>query len=467
MKFRSNPLPEHAEVPLADDGRLEQLVADWSTRHEKPEDGHNACYVVCTGPWLSDDARNAQAAEVVALVGTIGDVVVGHESVQLHRPNAKTLLGKGKAQAVAKRARAAGANLLVIDAQLTPSQTRNLEDVTGFSICDREAVILNVFAHHAKTPRARMQVELAHLQYLRPRIRGIGLDMDQQTGGMTKARGPGETASELLARKLDGRLGQLRQKLAKLERSSQVQRKRRDRCTRITLVGYTNAGKTSLMNALTEAGLSAADRPFETLDTTSRSLLRRGGEVVLSDTVGFIRNLPSRLLDSFASTLAEVCEADLLVLVVDYSDPEWLMHLQTSVGVLEQLGAGDLPRFYVFNKVDRMLCPDAMDYQAVAAGYPAVAVSTHNAEDMARLKVELIAAARRDHRRVTLWVPYHLGELLASIYARCVVERAEAGERELIVTLVAPGHIVSAIEAELAAAAPASTTRSMSASTLI
>lgn len=160
--------------------------------------------------------------------------------------------------------------------------------------------------------------------------RGVGLDMDQQTGGMARARGPGETASELLARKLDGRLEELKKALRRLEQSGRTQRKRRDDCKRMVLVGYTNAGKTSLMNALTGARLSARDMPFETLDTTSRCLTRHGGDVVISDTVGFIRRLPDRLLGSFESTLAEVTEASLLVIVVDISDDERDLHAETT-----------------------------------------------------------------------------------------------------------------------------------------
>src|SRR5690606_24589381 len=166
--------------------------------------------------------------------------------------------------------------------------------------------ILNVFERNAATRRARAQVEIAHLEYLRPRIRGIGLNMDQQMGGSNKARGPGETASELLARQLDGRIAELRRRLEQLKRSDASGRKHRAGTSRVVLVGYTNAGKTSLMNALTHAGLSAKDRPFETLDTTSRRLSSHGGDVLLSDSVGFIRRLPERLFASFESTLAEV-----------------------------------------------------------------------------------------------------------------------------------------------------------------
>jgi GTP-binding protein HflX len=237
-----------------------------------------------------------------------GDRVVAAEVHELHRPDPRTLIRSGVAARIGSQARDLGADLLVIDAELSPSQTRNLEDATGLRVADREAVILNVFERHATTPRARAQVELAHLEYLRPRIRGIGLDMDQQAGGVMGSRGSGDTASELLARNLDDRLVELRRRLEQISRTDAERRRRRTRAFRVALAGYTNAGKTSLMNALCDAGLSARDRPFETLDTTTRCLTRHGGDVLLSDTVGFIRRLPDRLFASFQSTMAEISE---------------------------------------------------------------------------------------------------------------------------------------------------------------
>src|SRR6185295_2441993 len=226
------------------------------------------------------------------------------------------------------------------------------------------------------------QVEIAHLEYLRPRIRGVGLNMDQQSGGMTKARGPGETASELLARRLDQRLADLRRALERLKQSDSAQRKRRAGCARVVLVGYTNAGKTSLMNALTAAELSVRDRPFETLDTTSRSLTRHAGDVLLSDTVGFIRRLPERLFASFESTLAEITEASLLLVVVDVSDPELEEHLRLIDMVLGRLEAAGLPRFLVFNKSDRLndrlnLARPAEELARLAGGHRHLVASAH------------------------------------------------------------------------------------------
>lgn len=433
LKFNSRPVSEHSEVPLADDGSLEELIARFSHRDAVtigPEG--SASYVVSVGPDRDPVARAAQLAEIVALVEHQGGRVVGQEIHHLSRPHARTLLGTGTAQAIAARAREHGATMLVLDAELTPSQTRNLEDALGMPLCDREAVILNVFLRHARTRRARVQVEIAQLEYLRPRIRGLGLDMDQQTGGNKYARGPGETASELMARKLDGRLKQLRLALSSFETSSQVQRRQRSSCQRVALVGYTNAGKTSLMNAMTRAALSARDMPFETLDTTSRCLTRHGGEVVLSDTVGFIRRLPERLLASFHSTLAEIREASLLLIVVDVSDPERQLQLETTHRLIEKIGAQQVPRFYVFNKLDRLPeRPEPSELAALCEGHPWLMLSAHDAAAVAELEQQLIAKVRSGEEQQTLFVPYRLTKQLSLTYASCRVLGTEPGDTGL------------------------------------
>jgi GTP-binding protein HflX len=394
--------------------------------------------------------RAAQLAEIVALVEHQGGQVVGQELYHLARPNARTLLGTGAAQAIAERARERGATMLVLDAELSPSQTRNLEDAVGMAICDREAVILNVFLRHARTRRAKIQVEIAQLEYLRPRIRGVGLDMAQQTGGNKSARGPGETASELMARKLDSRLKELRGALSACETSSSTQRRQRAGCQRIALVGYTNAGKTSLMNALTSAELSARDMPFETLDTTSRCLTRHGGEVVLSDTVGFIRRLPPRLLASFQSTLAEVSESSLLLIVVDASDPERELQLRTTLELIEKVGAGHVPRFYVFNKADRLgEAVTSAELGALSDDHPWALLSAHDSQAIADLEKRLIATVRSQEEELRAFVPYTAQGTLSLIYANCRVARSEAAETGLMLTLQGSPALLSRIEHSL------------------
>lgn len=445
MKFHSKPISEHQEVPLADAGRLEELVTHWTEREApaKPASARgNRCYVVAVQ--LRGQAANL--AEILGLVEAQGDTVVGHAELDVQKPDPRTLIRSGVAERIGTDARRAGANMLVLDANLSPSQARNLEDSAGLPVCDREAVILNVFQRHAKTKRARIQVEIAHLQYLRPRIRGIGLDMDQQTGGMTKARGPGETASELLARRLDGRLADLRRALARLKESDDLQRKHRAGCERVVLVGYTNAGKTSLMNALTSSELSVRNRPFETLDTTSRAITRHGGDVVLSDTVGFIRRMPEHLFESFESTLAEVREASLLLLCVDASDPEVLLHLHTTRQVLAKLGADSVPCLYVFNKLDLVREPVTQEtWKEWSDGHDYQALSSRDADAVARLREAILTNARSRAEERELFVPYAAARATALVYARCRVVSATPEESGMRFHLQGEAHVLSEI----------------------
>jgi len=463
MKFHSESITEHAEVPLADSGRFEQIVDVWQQSHGqasidkqnqlypnegkeqgKEQDKGNRCYVltVCFAGQTDGDGKEA---EIIGLVNNLGDTVVGQRQYLLHQPNPKTLLGRGVLQQISATARESGANLLVIDAPLSPSQTRNIEQLTGMSISDREGVILNVFLRHAKTRSAKVQVELAQLEYLRPRIRGLGINMDQQAGGIGAGKGPGETASELLARQIDGRITQLQQAAKKLNAQQQNQRKGRVGCSQIALLGYTNAGKTSLMNTLCDSQLSAKDAPFETLDTTTRVLKRSAAStVLLSDTVGFIRQLPQRLLASFESTIAQAVEADLLVIVVDVSDPEHLIHLATTVDMLEKLGIADLPQFYVFNKVDKLEFPLLeQDCVAMSNGHEYQRICSYNKEQVGQLQQQLIAKVSASHVTETIYVAHDDGPLMAKIYSKTQVLSVDADEAGCTFTVKAEGSVIA------------------------
>ncbi|MFT5353362.1 MAG: GTP-binding protein HflX [Polyangiales bacterium] len=450
MKFSSEALEEHVEVPVADGGRWEDVIAEFDRRHAtaapRSADERSAVYVVCVGVGRRAEIGRGQRDEIVSLVRAQGDAVVGDERLRVIEANPRTLLGRGACEAVSKRARALGADTVVLDAELSPSQMRNLEDALGMPVRDRESVILNVFLRHARTRRARIQIEVAQLEYLRPRIRGLGLQMDQQAGGLMKARGPGETASELLARRLDGRLVELRRALKKLQRSALEQRRGRTGAKSVALVGYTNAGKTSLMNALTRAELSARNVPFETLDVTSRSLTRRGGDVVLSDTVGFIRHLPERLMASFESTLAEVTRADLLVIVIDASDPEWDLHLDTCEEVLARLDAGDIPRFYVFNKADKRSALTPRQAENLSAEHGYVSLCSHDAGAIAALKRTLIRRVQTA-KESEIYVAYENNVALTAVYKRCRVLRADAKPSGLLFTVQAEPAVIREVRA--------------------
>jgi GTP-binding protein HflX len=268
-------------------------------------------------------------------------------------------------------------------------------------------------------------------------------------GGMAGARGPGETASELLARKLDSRMAELKKALSKLSTSAKTQRRGRADCARVALVGYTNAGKTSVINALTGSDLSAKDRPFETLDTTSRSLTRHGGDVVVSDTVGFVRRLPEGLLASFESTLEEVAEADLLVLVVDASDPEARLHVETTVGVLERIGADRVPRFFYFNKLDRDVPEGQRACSALAGNASWFCGSTSDIGAMNELRSRILHAVRGREETRTFDVPYQASKALSLLYARCRVLETEALATALRLRVEGPAAVLSLVERAL------------------
>ena len=450
MKFESKPVKEHDEVPLADDGELENLVENYRNRAARRQGSHSSkegCYVICVGDWSEDYSRDAQLAEIIGLVRAQGDRVVGSETIKQSRPDPATVLRSGKAKAAAERAARLGANTLVVDAELKPSQLRNLEDLAGMPVCDREGVILNVFLRHAKTQTARIQVEIAHLSYLKPLICGLGVDMDQQAGGIMGGRGPGETASELLARRLDKRLAELKKAFRRLQVAGGAQRKKRDQCKRVSLVGYTNAGKTTLMNNLASTELLAQDMPFVTLDTTVRCLTRHGGDVLLSDTVGFIRRLPNRLLASFETTLAELREATLIVPVVDASDPEWEMHLETTHKMLVTLGAEEIPRYYVFTKADRLAeLPSKKVMDRVSAGHDYQFISNHDKDAIGELKETLLSRSRADLRQTKVYVPYHATKAIEAVYRSCRVIETETKPNGLLFRLEAESYVIDKIK---------------------
>lgn len=360
MKFTSQSLEQHKDVPVADEGQLEKIINLFdSTSNELPIDKNSQenqlikSYVVSLTHKGSSENKRAKLDEMLGLARAQSGNVVGHEMATFDKITPKTFVGAGVLIAAAQKARQLGATLLILDIQLSPSQMRNIEQLTDFSISDRESVILNIFVKHASSRKSKIQVEIAQLKYLRPRIRGIGLNMDQQSGGIMGGRGAGETASELLARQLDKRLVQLQKLATKLSSISVNQRKQRSQCKRISLVGYTNAGKTSLMNGLSNADLSVKNQVFETLDSTTRRIGNEVyGDVLLTDTVGFIRDLPKHLMDSFESTLAEITETDLLVIVLDSSDTEVELQLDTTLDILTKLNASNIPRLFVFNKLD-------------------------------------------------------------------------------------------------------------------
>jgi GTP-binding protein HflX len=317
--------------------------------------------------------------------------------------------------AVASKRRA---DLIVVDHELSPSQARNLERATGAPVLDRTGVIVEIFHRHAQSREARLQVEIARLVYLVPRMRDSG-NAERQRGGIG-GKGAGESALELDRRKVRDRIAQLRAELASIEREQGTRRARRADQLRVALVGYTNAGKSSLMRALTGSDVLVADKLFATLDTTVRALYpETTPRVLVSDTVGFIKKLPHDLVASFRSTLDEALEASLLLLVVDASDPTFRAQLAVTRGVLTEIGAQDVPWRLLLNKIDRV--PEA-DREALHVEFPdALSLSAHDPADVEALHEVIVRWFDRDMAEAELFVPWARGSVVGEVHARSKV----------------------------------------------
>jgi GTP-binding protein HflX len=395
------------------------------------------------------DAESAQASldELALLVDTAGADPVELVLQRRDAPDPATYIGSGKAKELQDLAEALDVDLVVFDDELTPAQQRNLEKLFKVDVVDRTALILDIFAQHAKSQEGMVQVELAQLRYRLPRLRGRGLQLSQQgagggaRGGLVGNRGPGETQLEVDRRRIQTRISRLERALDDLAKNRNTQRKGRKRSARSTvaLVGYTNAGKSTLLNRLTDADVLVQDRLFSTVDPTTRQLRLPGGETVLaSDTVGFVQRLPHQLVESFQSTLEEVVDADLLVHVVDASSPEAEQQIEAVGKVLREIGAGQVPELLVLNKSD---LADELDVKVLLAGHPrAVVVSAVTGDGINVLLDTLALRLRALAPIVELLVPYERGDVVAALHreGEVLVEvHAEGGSR-LRVRLPAP-----------------------------
>ena len=338
-------------------------------------------------------------------MGTAGADVVGRVHQRRDRPDPATYIGHGKAQDLRDLSESADADTVVFDDELSPAQSRNLEKILGRTAIDRTAVILDIFAQNARSEEGKAQVELAQLRYRLPRLRGRGHDLSQQAGRIG-TRGPGETQLEVDRRRLVRRVHKLESELSQLERRRRLQRqgRRRSRVASVSIVGYTNAGKSTLLNTLTGAGVTADERPFATLDPRTRRFSLPGGEpVLLTDTVGFVRKLPHQLVEAFHSTLEVVNEADLLVHLVDSSAPDPEGQIDAVRAVLHEIGAASIPEVLVFNKAD--LAPGVA--QALALRYPgAVVVSAATGTGVDALLGAMAHQLRASAHVVELSIPY-------------------------------------------------------------
>ncbi len=375
-------------------------------------------------PGTDAEEVEANLDELAQLVGTAGADVVARTVQRRSRPDPATFIGRGKAHELAQLVEQVDADTVVFDDELSPAQQRNLEKLLGRTAIDRTAVILDIFAQNARSPEGRAQVELALLHYRLPRLRGRGRELSQQAGGIG-TRGPGETQLEVDRRRLLRRVHRLEADLREVDRTRQLQRRSRSRgrLREVALVGYTNAGKSTLLNQLTDAGVPAEDRLFVTLDPRTRQLALPGGETVLvTDTVGFVRKLPHELVEAFRSTLDSVRLADLLVHVVDGAAPDPEGQIEAVRSVLREIGAGEVPELLAVNKAD--ISPRAA--QLAADMDDAVCMSAATGEGIDELLRAIGDRLRVADRIVELAIPWARGDVLAAVHREGEVVGQEA-----------------------------------------
>lgn len=393
--------------------------------------------------------------ELARLADSAGLRVAGRTWQRRQQPDPQTYLGAGKLSEAAVAARAAGAGVVLFDDELTPSQLRSVERTLGDELLaiDRTALILDLFARHARSREGQLQVELAQLEYRLPRLTRLWTHLARQAGGRAGLgvglRGPGETQIEVDRRRIRQRLGALRTRLRSLSQQRRRGRLRRHRSGSpvLALVGYTNAGKSTLMNRLTGAGVYAADRLFATLDPTTRQVdLGAGRRALLTDTVGFIHKLPHQLVAAFRATLEEVAGADLLLVVVDASDPAQRLQQQAVAETLQEIGAAEVPRLTVLNKVD-LVARDSPLRLGLDDAVPVSAATGEGVDDLRRALRQRLSAG---HVRVEFEVPYAESRLIGLLRAAGRIERQVAAADGFRVSAVVPPQLAATVRDALA-----------------
>ncbi|MCV7653871.1 GTPase HflX [Micrococcus luteus] len=419
--------------------------------------------VVLAGVWTEGSAEDAENSlrELAALAETAGSEVLDGVIQRRATPDPATFLGKGKAQELAEIVALSGADTVVVDSELAPSQRRALEDVVRVKVIDRTALILDIFAQHASSREGRAQVELAQLEYLLPRLRGWGESMSRQAGGRAAAgegigsRGPGETKIELDRRRIRTRMAKLRRDIAGMKPAREAKRanRRRNRVPSVAIAGYTNAGKSSLLNRLTHAGVLVENALFATLDPTVRKAMTPDGiGYTLSDTVGFVRNLPTQLVEAFRSTLEEVADADVILHVVDGSHPDPEGQIAAVRSVFAEVDAHRIPEIIVLNKAD---AADPAVVARIRSKEPhAVVVSARTGEGIDELERAIAATIPRPDVRLELLIPFTRGELVSRLHsadAEILAEGYEEGGTRLSVLVrqdIAPDFAEFVVEAD-------------------
>ncbi len=369
----------------------------------------------------AEQATEQTLDELEALLETAGGVCVAKVLQNRHAPDPHSFVGEGKAQEIQDLLRLHEADMVVFDNDLSPSQIRALEDITGATVLDRSALILDIFAQRAKTAEGRLQVELAQYKYLLPKLSGMGKSMSRLGGGIG-TRGPGETKLETDRRHIRSRIDRLEEELDRVRKLRSVERRRRqkNRIPVVAIVGYTNAGKSTLLNRLTGAGIPANDRLFDTLDTTTRQLVVSDQlTVLLSDTVGFIAKLPHHLVEAFRATLEELEYADLLLHVIDAADPDREDHIAVADKLIAQLARPEAPVIRVYNKAD-LVSPEALP-----VGEHNVALSAKTGDGIDRLFAVLERELCKKNRRAVFLLPYAMAGQIDTLHSSAQVLRCE------------------------------------------
>lgn len=423
-----------------------------------------ALLVACKLPESDEIEFQSSLAELERLVTTLGYRVIGRVTQTRSQLSPASVLGEGKLEELA---RVAGApqdeeeedwfassdderedeadkvELVAVDHELTPSQLRNLERVVKTNVLDRTGVIIEIFHRHARSREAKLQVEIARLHYAAPRLRESPRGKERQAG-----RGAGEAGLELDRRRIRDRIAELKQELEAVQRLQSVRRAQRQDLRRVALVGYTNAGKSSLMRGLTGSSVYVEDKLFATLDTTVRALSpETKPRILISDTVGFIKHLPHDLVASFKSTLDEALEASIILHVIDASDPNWRSELEVTRSVLEEIGATEVPRQLVMNKMDQVSAAAASELRGQ---FPdAWFVSAKNPEDVAWVHGKLVAHFEADYVEAELLVPYTRQKLVSELHDTARVLATEYGELGVTVRVRAPAQTLANLRAEL------------------
>lgn len=404
--------------------------------------------VVLIGLWGSQTLKDAENSlrELAALAETAGSEVLDGLLQRRAHPDPATYLGKGKAEELRAMVQAAGADTVIADTELAPSQRRALEDVVKVKVIDRTAVILDIFAQHAKSREGKAQVELAQLEYLLPRLRGWGESMSRQAGGQAAggvgmgSRGPGETKIELDRRRINTRMAKLRKQIKEMKPAREAKRANRVRnqVPAVAIAGYTNAGKSSLLNKITQAGVLVENALFATLDPTVRKAQTPDGRpYTLADTVGFVRNLPHQLVEAFRSTLEEIAASDLIVHVVDASHPDPASQIETVRNVVGEVGASNVLELIVFNKIDLVDETTRLALRGLEPG--ALEVSARSGEGIEELLAKIAELLPEPNVRVRVLIPYSRGDLVSRLHLNSKIDQLEyVEEGTRIVAMVRP-----------------------------